>query len=41
MSEIHEKPPSVIDITIKKMQKLLSASGADLPHAGYSYNPLA
>ena len=40
-SEVHEKPPSVIDITIKKMQKLLGASGADLPHAAYSYNPLA
>jgi hypothetical protein len=41
MREIHEKPPSVIDMTIKKMQKLLGASGADLPHAAYSYNPLA
>ena len=40
-SEIHEKPPSVIDLTIKKMQKLLGASGAHVPHAGYSYNPLA
>ena len=39
--EIHEKPPSVIDMTIKKLQKLLGASGADLPHAAYSYNPLA
>ena len=41
MSEIREKPPSVIDITIKKMQKLLGAGGANLAHAGYSYNPLA
>ena len=40
-SEIYEKPPSVIDITIKQLQKLLGASGADLPHAAYSYNPLA
>lgn len=41
MTQIHEKPRSVIDITIKKMQRLLGASGADLPHIGYSYNPLA
>ena len=41
MSQVREKPPSVIDITIKKMQRLLSSSGANLPHTGYSYNPVA
>ncbi len=41
LSEIHEKPSSVIDVTIKKIQRLLGPSGADLPHDAYSYNPLA
>jgi CRP/FNR family transcriptional regulator, cyclic AMP receptor protein len=41
MSQIHEKPRSVIEITIMQMEKLLGPSGASLPHDGYSYNPLA
>jgi len=40
-SEIQEKPPSVIDVTIKKMQRLLSASGATFAYAGHTYNPFA
>src|SRR5262249_45866277 len=40
-SEIQEKPRSVIDITIKKMQRLLGASGATFAYAGHSYNPFA
>jgi len=31
----------VIDITIKKMQRLLGASGATFAYAGHSYNPFA
>jgi tetrahydromethanopterin S-methyltransferase subunit A len=35
-------PRSVIDKTIKKMERLLGASGANLGlYSGYSYNPLA
>jgi len=41
LTQIHETPRSVIEITIEKMQKLLGASGANLPPVGYSYNPLA
>src|SRR5215475_12742523 len=37
-SEIQDKPRSVIDITIKKMQRLLG-SGATFAYAGHSYNP--
>jgi CRP/FNR family transcriptional regulator, cyclic AMP receptor protein len=41
-SEIEDKPRSVIGETIKKMEKLLGASGANLGlYSGYSYNPLA
>ena len=40
-SEIHEKPRSVIEIAIKRMERLLSASGANFPHDGYSYNSRA
>jgi hypothetical protein len=41
-SEIQDKPRSVIGETIKKMEKLLGASGANLGlYSGYSYNPLA
>jgi CRP-like cAMP-binding protein len=40
-SEIQEKPRSVIDITIKKMQRLLGASGQTFAYAGHSYNPFA
>jgi CRP/FNR family transcriptional regulator, cyclic AMP receptor protein len=41
-SEIQDKPRSMIDITIKKMERLLGASGANLGlYSGYSYNPLA
>ena len=40
--EIEDKPRSVIGETIKKMEKLLGASGANLGlYSGYSYNPLA
>jgi CRP-like cAMP-binding protein len=39
-SEIQEKSPSVIDITIKKIQRLLGGSGATFAH-GHSYNPFA
>ncbi|MGB9054571.1 MAG: cyclic nucleotide-binding domain-containing protein [Pseudolabrys sp.] len=39
-SEIQEKSPSVIDITIKKIQRLLGGSGGAFAH-GYSYNPFA
>jgi CRP/FNR family cyclic AMP-dependent transcriptional regulator len=40
-SEIHDKPRSVLDKTIKKMERLLSASGADLGlYSGHAYNPL-
>jgi hypothetical protein len=39
-SEIQEKSPSVIEITIKKIQRLLGGSGAAFAH-GYSYNPFA
>lgn len=41
LSQIHDKPRSVIEITIEKMQKLLGASSANLPPVGHSYNPLA
>jgi|SRR5215831_7606560 CRP-like cAMP-binding protein len=41
ISEIQDKPRSVVDITIKKMQRLLSASGATFAYAGHSYNPFA
>lgn len=40
-SEIHEKPRSVIEIAIKRMERLLSASGTNFPHDGYSYNSRA
>jgi CRP/FNR family cyclic AMP-dependent transcriptional regulator len=41
-SEIEDKPRSMIGETIKKMEKLLGASGANLGlYSGYSYNPLA
>ena len=41
-SEIQDKPRSVIDITIKKMERLLGAGGANLGlYSGFSYNPLA
>ena len=41
-SEIQDKPRSVIDKTIKKLERLLGASGANLGlYSGYSYNPLA
>jgi len=40
-SEIQEKPRSVIDITIRKMQRLLGASGTNFAYAGHSYNPFA
>ena len=41
-SEIEAKPRSMIGETIKKMEKLLGASGANLGlYSGYSYNPLA
>ena len=39
--EIQEKPRSVIDITIKKMQRLLGASGQTFAYPGHSYNPFA
>ena len=40
-SEVQDKPRSVLDKTIKKMERLLSASGADLGiSSGYAYNPL-
>jgi CRP-like cAMP-binding protein len=40
-SEIQNKPRSVIDITIKKMERLLGAGGANLGlYSGYSYNAL-
>ncbi len=41
MSQIHERPRSVIELTIMQMEKLLGPSGASLPQNGYSYNPLA
>lgn len=40
-SEIQENPRSVIDITIKKMQRLLGVSGQTFAYAGHSYNPFA
>ena len=41
-SEIQDKPRSVIDKTIQKLERLLGASGANLGlYSGYSYNPLA
>ena len=41
-SHIHEKPHSVIDeIAIEQMQRLLAASGSNLPLAMDSYKPLA
>jgi hypothetical protein len=40
-SEIQDKPRSVIDKTIEKMERLLSASSADLGlYSGHAYNPL-
>ena len=39
-SEIQEKSPSVIDITIKKIQRLLGGSGATFAY-GHAYNPFA
>ena len=40
-SEIQEKPRHVIDETIKKMEKLLGAGGANLGlYSGFSYNSL-
>ena len=41
-SEIEDKPRSMIGETVKKMEKLLGASDANLGlYSGYSYNPLA
>lgn len=41
-SEIEDKPNSMIGETVKKMEKLLGASDANLGlYSGYSYNPLA
>ena len=41
-SEIEAKPRGMFGETIKKMEKLLGASGANLGlYSGYSYNPLA
>jgi CRP-like cAMP-binding protein len=40
-SEVQDKPRSVLDKTIKKMERLLSASSADLGlYSGHAYNPL-
>ncbi|MGB9042719.1 MAG: cyclic nucleotide-binding domain-containing protein [Pseudolabrys sp.] len=40
-SEVQDKPRSVIDKTITKMERLLGAGGANLGlYYGYSYNPL-
>jgi CRP/FNR family transcriptional regulator, cyclic AMP receptor protein len=40
-SEIQDKPRSVIDKTIEKMERLLGAGGANFGlYSGYSYNPL-
>jgi CRP-like cAMP-binding protein len=40
-SEIQDKPRSVIDKTIEKMERVLGAGGANFGlYSGYSYNPL-
>ena len=40
-SEVQDKPRSVLDKTIKKMERLLSAGGADPGlYSGHAYNPL-
>jgi hypothetical protein len=41
-ANIDTKPRGVLGETIRKMEKLLGASGANLGlYSGYSYNPLA
>lgn len=40
-NEIQEKPRGVIDLTIKKMQRLLGASGQTFAYAGLSYRGYA